>query len=112
MRGDALKGHLDLLVLAIVAPGPVHGYAVIDSLRERSGGLFDLPEGTVYPVLHRLEKAGLLSSEWAIVGGRRRRTYCLTHDGRESLVDMRTGWQRFADAIGSTLKGAPWPATS
>ncbi len=55
MKGQALKGHLDLLVLSVLAAGPQHGYAVIEELRTRSGDAFDLPEGTVYPVLHRLE---------------------------------------------------------
>ena len=56
MRADTLKGHLDGLVLATLAAEPAHGYAVIEELKRRSGGAFDLPEGTVYPVLHRLEK--------------------------------------------------------
>jgi len=55
MIGEALKGHLDLLLLAILAEGPAHGYAVIESLRARSGDVFDLPEGPIYPALHRLE---------------------------------------------------------
>ena len=64
MKGETLKGHLDLLILAVVAEGPLHGYAVIEQLRVRSGAAFDVPEGTVYPVLHRLERAGLLASQW------------------------------------------------
>jgi len=55
-----LKGHLDLIVLAALAEGPAHGYAVIETIRSRSGDAFDLPEGTIYPALHRLEQAGLL----------------------------------------------------
>ncbi len=64
MKGQTLKGHLDLLVLSVLSTGPRHGYGVIEELRVRSGDAFDLPEGTVYPVLHRLERAGLLVSEW------------------------------------------------
>ena len=64
MKGQALKGHLDLLVLAVLADGPLHGYAVIEQLRERSEDAFDLPEGTVYPVLHRLAGSGFLVGEW------------------------------------------------
>lgn len=110
MKGQALKGHLDLLVLAVVAPGPLHGYAVIEALRERSGDAFDLPEGTVYPVLHRLAKAGLLQSEWVEASGRRRRTYRLTDAGRAALTQQHRQWQEFADAIAAVLKGAqPWP---
>lgn len=110
MKGQALKGHLDLLVLAVLAPGPLHGYAVIEALRQRSGDAFDLPEGTVYPVLHRLATAGLTNSEWTEAGGRRRRTYCLTDAGRAALVQERNQWQEFADAITAVLKGVqPWP---
>jgi PadR family transcriptional regulator PadR len=110
MKGQALKGHLDLLVLAVLADGPKHGYAVIDELRGRSADAFDLPEGTVYPVLHRLEKAGHLTSEWVEVGGRRRRTYRLTDRGRAALADERAGWQKFADAVSAVISGgAPWP---
>ena len=60
MVGEALKGHLDLLLLSVLSNGPAHGYAIIDALRARSEGMFDLPEGTVYPALHRLENQGLL----------------------------------------------------
>ena len=61
-----LKGHLDMIVLAALSAGPAHGYAVIEEIRRRSGQAFDLPEGTIYPALHRLEQAGLLSSRWVV----------------------------------------------
>ena len=64
MIGEALKGHLDLLLLAILAEGPAHGYAIIEALRRKSKGTFDLPEGTIYPALHRLERQDLLHSHW------------------------------------------------
>src|SRR4051794_41715560 len=69
MEGEMLKGHLDMIVLAALAPGPAHGYAVIEEIRRKSGRAFDLPEGTIYPALHRLEQAGLLSSRWVTAGG-------------------------------------------
>ena len=62
-----LKGHLDMIVLAALAAGPAHGYAVIEEIRRKSRQAFDLPEGTIYPALHRLEQAGLLASRWVIV---------------------------------------------
>lgn len=111
MKGQALKGHLDLLLLAVISDGAKHGYAVIDELRERSGDAFDLPEGTVYPALHRLEKAGLLSSDWSVVQGRRRRTYRLTDQGRGALGEQGRAWTEFSGAIASVLKGVPWPTT-
>jgi PadR family transcriptional regulator PadR len=111
MRGQALKGHLDLLLLAVLSDGAKHGYSIIDELKTRSDDQFDLPEGTVYPALHRLEKAGLLESDWTEVNGRRRRTYRLTKRGRAALGEQRAVWREFSDAITSVLKEATW-ATS
>ena len=99
MRGEALKGHLDLLLLAAVHDGPTHGYGIIESLRSRSNGAFDLPEGTVYPALHRLEGAGLLASRWAEQGGRKRRLYRLTTRGRSALHRQQADWRRFAQGV-------------
>jgi len=112
MRGQALKGHLDLLLLSVVATGPKHGYAVIEALRSTSGDAFDLPEGTVYPALNRLEREGLLGSDWSVVQGRRRRTYHLTGPGRQALGEQRRGWEAFVTAVNHVVGGAPWPATS
>ena len=112
MKGQALKGHLDLLVLAVLSDGPKHGYAVIEELKRRSNQAFDLPEGTVYPVLHRMQKAGLLDSHWSVVQGRRRRTYELTTRGRSALGEQRRGWESFSSAVTNVLGGVPWPATS
>ena len=67
MRPELLKGHLDALLLAVLEPGPQHGYAVIEVLRSGSEGALDLPTGTVYPALHRLERAGLIASDWQTV---------------------------------------------
>jgi PadR family transcriptional regulator, regulatory protein PadR len=104
MEGEILKGHLDMIVLAALATGPAHGYGIIQEIRGRSGGAFDLPEGTIYPVLHRLEEAGFLSSRWTDgTAGRRRRVYSLTKKGSRALADRRATWSRFADAIGGFL---------
>jgi PadR family transcriptional regulator, regulatory protein PadR len=105
MKSQALKGHLDLLLLAVLADGATHGYGVIDELRNRSGEEFDLPEGTVYPALHRLEKAALLESEWSVVQGRRRRTYALTRKGRTALGEQTKSWDEFSSAVGRVLDG-------
>jgi PadR family transcriptional regulator, regulatory protein PadR len=99
MRAESLKGHLDGLVLATLRDGPAHGYAVIEALKERSEGAFDLAEGTVYPVLHRLEAEGLLSSAWSTAAGRRRRVYRLTRRGRAVVAQRREEWRRFAHAV-------------
>ena len=90
-----MKGHLDLLLMSVLSHGPAHGYAVITALAERSGGEFDLPEGTIYPALHRLERRGLVSSEWSTEGGRRRRVYGLTATGHTELVSERREWDGF-----------------
>ena len=101
-----------MLLLAALSDGPRHGYAVKEALREGSGGRFDLPTGTVYPALHRLEAAGLIAGSWSVVDGRRRRTYRLTAAGRRRLVADRAGWRDFAAAVTALLEGQPWPATS
>lgn len=102
MNPDALKGHLDAMILAVLAQEPLHGYAIIAELKRRSGGEFALPEGTVYPALHRLEDAGLLASAWA-GEGRRRRVYRLTRPGRRALGERRADWGRFAAAVEAVL---------
>ena len=102
MNKEALKGHLDLLLLAILAEKAAHGYAVIESLRQRSGGHFDLPEGTIYPALHRLESQGFLKSRWSEEAPRRRRVYELTAKGRQSLAQRRDEWRAFSGAVNTT----------
>ena len=105
MEGEMLKGHLDMIVLAAIAPGPAHGYAVIEEIKRRSAGAFDLPEGTIYPVLHRLEHAGLLAGRWVTAeSGRRRRVYALTRRGERALAERRAVWEQFSDAIGSLFR--------
>jgi PadR family transcriptional regulator PadR len=104
MKAEVLKGHLDALLLATLEPGPRHGYAIMEALRAGSGGRIDLPTGTIYPALHRLERAGLIASSWSQVGGRRRRTYKLTPAGRRTLGAERTAWQEFTNAVSALLR--------
>ena len=111
MNSEALKGHLDLLMMSVLADGPLHGYALIEELRSRSGEVFDLAEGTVYPVLHRLELAGSLESEWTVVAGRRRRSYRLTRSGSARLQQQRETWNTFSSTVNSVLRSRPWPTT-
>jgi PadR family transcriptional regulator PadR len=111
MRPELLKGHLDGLLLAVLEPGPQHGYAVIEALRTGSGGTLDLPTGTVYPALHRLERAGLIASDWETVGGRRRRAYHLTRSGLAALGEQRALWEQFSTAVTTLLTARPNPAT-
>lgn len=101
MKSELLKGNLELLLLAVLADAPRHGYAVIEELRRRGG--FDLPEGTIYPALHRLEAAGLAASRWSSESGRRRRVYSLTRGGRRELDSLREAWRGFNDAVAAVV---------
>jgi DNA-binding PadR family transcriptional regulator len=103
MKAEELKGHLDGLILAVVANEPLHGYAVIEALKARSGGDLALPQGTVYPVLHRLEADGLLKSEWSTASGRRRRIYSITRRGVKELGASRERWRLFSSTIEAVL---------
>ena len=100
---ERLRGNLDMLVLDVLERQPMHGYGVVRTLRDRSGGVFELPEGTVYPSLHRLEAAGLLQSDWQDVDARRRRVYRVTPAGSAAAAAERREWQRFAGAVGAVL---------
>lgn len=111
MRAETLKGHLDGMLLAALEPGPRHGYAIIEALRAGSGGQFDLPTGTVYPALRRLERAGLIAGAWSETGGRRRRVYELTPAGRRTLEAERGTWRQFSAAVTALLEPAPRPVT-
>lgn len=108
MRSELLKGHLDALVLALLEDGPLHGYGIIEQLRLRSDEVFDLPEGTVYPALYRLERAGAVTSARSSVAGRSRRVYRLARQGRHALAASRRDWVQFSTAVANIL--APRPA--
>ena len=103
MRGDVLKNHLELLVLTALKHGPAHGYAIIGAVRERSGGDFELLEGSLYPALHRLEHNGLVTSSWSQVSGRKRRVYKLSRKGRAVLQEQERDWRRFERAMNLVL---------
>lgn len=98
-----------MLLLAIVEDGPFHGYAVIEELRTRTDGAIDLPEGTIYPALHRLERAGLLASSWSEVNGRRRRSYTLTTGGKKAAREKRREWSTFALTVQRVVGAPAWP---
>ena len=112
MGGEELKGHLDAMLLAALEGGPRHGYAVIETLRQSTGGKLDLPTGTIYPALRRLEQAGLITGSWSVVAGRRRRDYALTPAGRQALSGRRADWRDFSAMVTAALEGSPWPTTA
>ncbi len=104
MKPDVLRGHLDALILAVLEPEPLHGYAIMEALQRRSDGVLDLPTGTLYPALRRLDRAGYVDSEWSVVGGRKRRTDRLTAEGRRVLSAERSDWRDFAAVIEGVLQ--------
>lgn len=106
MKGDALRGHLELLVLAALGDGDAHGYGIIEHIRERSQGEFDLAEGSVYPALYRLEKSRLVASDWTSEGGRRRRVYSLTAIGRLALSGESARFERLVRGVRAVTGGA------
>jgi transcriptional regulator len=104
MNAEMLKGHLDMIVLATLEGGPAHGYAIIEEIRRRANDRLDLAEGTLYPVLHRLEEMKLLKSRWETSPvGRRRRVYSLTAQGSAALAERKQVWTRFTDLIDSLV---------
>ncbi len=103
MRGEVIKNHLELLVLTALKAGPGHGYSIIRAVRDRSGGEFELLEGSLYPALHRLERDGLVTSSWSEVAGRKRRVYKLSRRGRAVLQEQERDWRRFERAMNLVL---------
>ena len=104
MRGQLLRGHLEALLLACLQEDPGHGYELMQRLYQRSVGAFDLPEGTIYPVLRRLEGEGHVSSRWEDVHGRKRRVYKLTAKGRRHLQEQRSQWEGFVIAVNGVFQ--------
>ena len=96
-------GHVDGLILAVLADGERHGYAVIEELRSRSDGVLDFPEGTIYPARYKLEAAGAVASSWTVAEGRRRRIYRLTATGRRELAQARDEWATLSRAMTGVL---------
>jgi PadR family transcriptional regulator, regulatory protein PadR len=107
MDPERLKGNLGLLLLSVLSSGPAHGYAIISALRDRSGRTFDLPEGSIYSALHRMESSGLLVSTWKHEQGRRRRVYGLTEQGAAALAAQQIEWRKFAVGVHAVLGWAP-----
>ncbi|HEY6890643.1 MAG TPA: helix-turn-helix transcriptional regulator [Solirubrobacter sp.] len=106
MASDLLRGHLDRLLLAVLAEAPGHGYELSRRLTARSGGEFGVNEGSLYPALHRLERSRLVESEWSTGDGRRRRVYRLTPAGRRAAEDSRREWRSFSAAVDRVLGAA------
>ena len=104
-KSDLPQGTLDLLILKVTALGPVHGYAIAQRLQQVSRDVVQVPQGSLYPALHRLENRGLLSAGWKETEtGREAKFYRLTRKGRARLDAEAASWQRLTEAVGLILK--------
>ena len=106
-RSDLPQGTLDLLILHVVAAGAIHGYAIAQRLQQISRDVVQVPQGSLYPALHRLENRGLLTADWKMSDtGRDAKFYRLTPRGRSRLKAEAASWLRLTEAIGLILKPA------
>ncbi len=97
---DLRKGSTQVLVLSLLAEEPMYGYRLAKELERRSGGYFDFKEGTLYPLLHRLEKEGLIRGEWQVVErGPSRKYYQITEEGRKALEESAREWTTFSERL-------------
>src|ERR1700721_323112 len=104
-KSDLPQGTLDLLILRVVALGPVHGYAIAQRLQQVSRDVVQVPQGSLYPALHRLENRGLLTADWKETEtGREAKFYRLTRKGRVQLEAETASWSRLTEAVGLILK--------
>jgi PadR family transcriptional regulator, regulatory protein PadR len=108
---ELLPGTLDLLILKAVWLGPLHGYGVLLRIGQISGGALEIEQGALYPALYRLERQGLLATEWGVSeNNRRAKYYSLTAAGRKRLREEIAGWERLAGAMAAALKARPGEA--
>ena len=106
-RRELMKGSIDSLLLCLIGQQPMYGYQIIKELERRSQGYFKFKEGTLYPALHRLEKAGLLGGRWqTLPNGRQRRYYYLTEKGLRNLVTKTSQWLDFLAAMNLIIQPA------
>ena len=104
-RSDLLQGTLDLLILKALVLGPLHGWGISKRLRQLSGDVFEVGQGSLYPALYRLEDQGWVTADWRTSDeGRRAKFYTLTTDGRRQLAVERSQWRRFSTAMEEVLR--------
>ena len=101
MNPEQLRGNLDLILLTVLEHDALYGFRIIQETKARSNGLFDFKEGSLYPALHRLTQAGLLTTEDRELGrnGKPRKYYLITDQGRHALIAKRAEWTQFRDAL-------------
>jgi PadR family transcriptional regulator PadR len=106
-RSEFLKGTLDMLILKIVALGPIHGYAISQRIKQISKDFFQVQQGSLYPALHRLEDRGWLKADWKETDtGREAKFYSLTAKGRKQLESEMRTWEKLSDAVALILHTA------
>jgi PadR family transcriptional regulator PadR len=106
-KSDLLQGTLDMLILKVVALGPIHGYGIAQRIRQVSKDVLQVQQGSLYPALHRLEKRGWLQADWGESdNGRQAKFYRLSARGRKQLVAEESNWQRLAGAVALILQEA------
>lgn len=114
ISGNQLRGHLEALVLAVLEAGETHGFDLLKRLQQQGEGAFALKEGTIYPVLYRLEQSGMVSARWEDDNsdrrGPRRRLYKLTRKGQRTLTTARDQWSQFVSVMGRFLDPRPGTA--
>jgi len=104
---ELLKGTLDMLILKVVAAGPIHGYAISQRIQQISRDFFQVPQGSLYPALHRLEEQDWLEAQWKDTStGREAKFYALTRKGRKQLETEVSNWERLSDAVALILRTA------
>ena len=104
-KRDLIQGTLDLLILKIVAQGPIHGYGIAQRILVTSKETLQVQQGSLYPALHRLQRKGLLKSEWKESGnGPMAKLYSLTAAGKKQFQEEMTEWQRYANAVALVLE--------
>jgi PadR family transcriptional regulator PadR len=111
-KSDLPQGTLDMLILQVVALGPIHGYAIAQRIRQISRDVVQVQQGSLYPALHRLENRKLLAADWQESDtGREAKFYRLTPKGRAQLKSETANWSRLSEAIGLILAAAQGEAS-
>lgn len=102
---ELLKGSTDLLVLSVIEKENMYGYQIIKELKTKSENVFELQEGTLYPILHKLEEKQWISSYWDEVAGKKRKYYSITKGGKKYLQEKKEEWKTFSDGINQVVGG-------
>ncbi|NKB86657.1 MAG: PadR family transcriptional regulator [Acidobacteria bacterium] len=105
-RTELLQGTLDMLILRVLAETPLHGYAIGKRLGEVSAGRLEIPQGSLYPALHRIEQRALVDATWTTIRGREAKVYAINAKGRRKLKDEISGWEELASTVSLVLNNA------